>query len=178
MVGDSLAYKRYLLQTAGRIARWHEDADWTDRRVEALERSVFITFFLIRKLIENDKLTVDIVDEPVPVRVYQPTGIRVDRRSRYDYWELYDMRTPRNETRSLAFVCHQFVHSYVFALSGTRKRTNLLVSSDRHRRHRLYEVSHRTFLKTLREVGTDDPSGGTMQFDDIRDDYVFRLTRW
>jgi hypothetical protein len=177
MVGDSTSYKRYLIATAAKLARWHDEARWTHRRVEAVERSVFISYFFIRKLIENDKLTVDVVEQPIPIRFYPPTGIRVDRRSRNDFWELYNMQEPRNETRPLAFLCHQIVHSYVFALSGTRKRTNILVSSDRHRRRGLFEISHATFMRTLHAVGTDDPSGGTMVFDGVSDDYVLKLTR-
>ena len=134
MIGESRGYKSHLAAMATKIERWHAAPRWTDERVAALEKEIFIAFFLIRKLIESSKLTEEVVEAPVRLSVFKPTGIRVDRMSRHDYWELYDMKSPREESRELTFICHQIVHSYVFAMSGTVARTDVIFSSDRHRR--------------------------------------------
>lgn len=74
--------------------------------------------------------------------------------------ELFDLDTIHHEDRDLAFLCNQFIHSYVFvpvyheagALAG------VYVSSDRSRHEKLYFVEISQVVHAFRTVGKDYPS--------------------
>lgn len=177
MIGESRHYKNQLLRFAKALDRWHDAGEWTDDRFEEYEYRVFCSFFIIRRLIECNKLSERVANRLVPVDVYKPTGERITLMSRYDVWELYNLDHPRKERRSLAFVCNQIIHSYVFQIWSERSghKTSLFFSSDRERRRAAYRLTRGTLGRILKAVGTNYPSRLDGGYDPQREDFVFRL---
>jgi len=88
------------------------------------------------------------------------TGRQVDYRNRWEVDELFDLKRPLSETRDLAFLCNQFVHSYIHLLEvgESQEVEGVFVASDRARSDRLYFVSREQIVRIFRTVGSDYPT--------------------
>jgi hypothetical protein len=129
VIGESRNYKNQLLRFANKLDAWHHQTRWTDSRFDEYEYRVFCSFFIIRRLLECNKLSERIAQREVPVDVYKPTGERVTLMSRYDVWELYDLSHPSRERRPLPFICNQVIHSYIFQIWSERGGVRVVYSS-------------------------------------------------
>ncbi len=176
MIGESRFYKDELLRFVGNIRRWHNTPSWTDRRADRYEHGLFIAFFTVRRLIECNKLSDNTLDQSIPLEVFKPTGARITLMSRWDVAELYDLTKPRPDRRSLAFVCNQIIHSYVFQiwLERSGRSSSIFFSSDRRRRREAYRLTRGTITRVLTRVGKDYPSSLRITWDAARADYVFK----
>jgi hypothetical protein len=177
VIGESRHYKNQLLRFAKNLAAWHQKPRWTESRFDEYEYRVFTSFFIIRRLLECNKLSERVAQREVPVDVYRPTGERITLMSRHDVCELYDLNRPSSVRRPLPFICNQVIHSYVFQIWSERggRQSSLFFSSDRERRQAAYRLTRGTFGGILRAVGTNYPSRMDGGFDKERQDFVFRM---
>jgi hypothetical protein len=177
VIGESRHYKNQLLRFAKKLDAWHRQPTWTEGRFDEYEYQVFCSFFIIRRLLECNKLSERIAQREVPVDVYRPTGERITLMSRHDVWELYDLARPSGKRKTLPFLCNQVIHSYVFQIWSERggRKTSLFFSSDRERRRAAYRLTRGTLRGILRAVGTNYPSRLDGRFDKARQDFVFRM---
>jgi len=74
--------------------------------------------------------------------------------------ELFDLDIKHAEQRDLAFVCNQFIHSYVFIPVQYEDGTlaGAYIASDKARNEKLYFVELTQILIAFRTVGKDYPS--------------------
>jgi hypothetical protein len=177
VIGESRHYKDQLLRFARNLDKWHRAGMWSESRFDQYEYHVFCSFFVIRRLLECNKLSERVARRAVPVDVYKPTGELVTVMSRYDVWELYDLAHPSRERRPLPFICNQVIHSYVFQIWSERggRKTSLFFTSDRHRRVAAYRLTRGVLGGLLRAVGTNFPTRMDGGFDTQRQDFVFRM---
>ncbi|MEM9395844.1 MAG: hypothetical protein AAF991_00085, partial [Pseudomonadota bacterium] len=114
MISESRYWKEPLLEAAD----WLESVRLRERTKEEtlvrIEREVFVSFYAIRKLFEtlkvSDKtkeMTINIEWHPNVDPVNHLNSIHLDR--------LYDFGKTSTETRKALFLCHQFVHSFIFS---------------------------------------------------------------
>lgn len=173
MLNESAPYKKYLLRQAKKIRRWHEQNAWTDSRLEEFERDIFHAFFTIRKLGESRKLSDAVVARLIPVQKCRPTGKKVTLISRHEVRELYDLNHPAKTTRTIAFLCNQLIHSYVFSLfvDAGRGTSSFYFSSDREKRLGLYRMTRGTFCNLLLMVGSNCPSTIHLTYDASKTDF-------
>jgi hypothetical protein len=125
-----------------------------------LEKDLFLGFYIIRKLMEARKLSVEVESTPVGVTSYPWKGgrqIHILNWDRID--EHYDYLASTSETISLRDLCNLFVHSYVYMplMSDDRTLEALLVSSDRSRHKKLFSVDAVQTVALFRAVAGDDP---------------------
>lgn len=106
-------------------------------------------FYAIRKLIEATKFTDVISNQYFDLIAYPATGKNVSRTNWHHFWELYDLELPEQVRHDLLFLCHQFVHSYVFmpSFSDTKEFVAILVSSDRERLRYLYQLEIKVIIR-------------------------------
>src|SRR5688500_12765511 len=142
MIHESSYWKNDLLRKAKSLGRRLTQRRWPDATFAQVEQTVMLGFYSIRKLIEATKLADSISTQQVPLIAYPAKGKNVTRMNWFEYWELYDLEAPEAVSRDLMFLCHQFVHSYVFMLSFSESRDfeAVLVSSERERHRYLYEL--------------------------------------
>jgi hypothetical protein len=177
VIGESRHYKNQLMRFAKNLDVWHRQAKWSESRFDEYEYKVFCSFFIVRRLLECNKLSERVAKREVPVDVYKPTGEPITLMSRHDVWELYDLTHPSKERRSLSFICNQVIHSYVFQIWSERggHKSSLFFSSDRERRRAAYRITRGALGGILRAVGTNYPSRMDGGFDKVRQDFVFKL---
>ncbi len=148
-------------------------ANWLERLVVSeensesalarAEREVFIGFYAVRKLLPTFKLSNSTKRLSGEVQWFAPRpGQPVDYFHRSDVDELFDLDHPTRETRDVAFLCNQVMHSYIFVNLTTEagKLDGFFVSSDTMRRKRLYFFPIAVVVRVFRTVGRDYPKSG------------------
>jgi hypothetical protein len=178
MVTESRYWKDDLLKQAAKLRRLLTLRRWRSETFARLEKTMLLGFYSIRKLIEATKLTDDIRSRELTLTAYLWLGKNVTRMNWWHFWELYDMEHPQNVTRDVLFMCHQFVHSYVFVPSFTEQREfeGIMVCSDRERNSRLYLVPIQTIIDLFESVGSNYPINAVYTYNPVRRDYDFTST--
>ena len=140
-----------------------------------LEKDLFLGFYIIRKLMEARKLSVEVESTPVHVTSYPWKGGRQITILNWDQInDHYDWSAAADEILSLRELCNLFVHSYVYLpfMSDDRTLEALLVSSERSRHKKLFNVDALLTIALFRAVANDDPVRLEMKLD-----YAIRLWR-
>lgn len=180
MIYESCYWKDDLLKKAKSLRRRLTQRRWPEATFAQLEQTVMLGFYSIRKLIEATKIADSIATQEIAIVAYPATRKSVTRMTWHRYWELYDLEAPEAMSRDLMFLCHQFVHSYVFmpSFSEAREFEAVLVSSDRERHRYLYELPVHTMITLFEQIGRDYPNEVRMVFNSARRDYdVVSVTR-
>lgn len=158
MIHESRYWKAPLLRSANWLERLRFDESSEERVLVRVERELFIGFYSIRKLLETFKLSPSTKSLVFHLQ-WSPCMKMVDYFNAHRIEELFDLDAIHLEDRDLAFLCNQFIHSYVFvpvhheagALAG------VYVSSDRSRHEKLYFVELSQVVHAFRTVGRDYP---------------------
>lgn len=176
MINESSYWKDDLLKQAGALQRRATQKRWHEASSARLEQSVMLGFYSIRKLAEAKKLTNRVVRQKLQLMTYPWLGNSVTKLNWQSFWELYDLDAGRIAKCDLLFLCHQFVHSYVFALSfgNSGSLNEILVSSDRERNHQLYGIGVKQIIRLFTQVGHDYPDSIAMVFNPRKQDYDVR----
>lgn len=176
MIHESRYWKDNLLKQAQILRRRKNQRRWPESSFAHVEQSVMLGFYSIRKLLEAGKLSDDVANRSVRVTAHSWKGEAVTRLNRSEYWELYDLEHSRIIPRSLAFLCHQIVHSYIFMTSFDESNSfdGILVTSDRERHQMLYSLRADQIIELFEQVGKDYPNETAFSFDPRIQDYKVR----
>jgi hypothetical protein len=173
MISESHYWKDDLLRQAQQLRRRMVQKRWTEISSAHVERSVMIGFYAVRKLIEAKKLSDNVANQNLRITTHPARGEAVTQRNRVNYAELYDLNQRRTVVRSLAFLCNQVIHSYLFALSFDESCcfNGILVASDRERNQTLYFVESQQIIELFEQIGNDYPDAMRLEFDSSIQDY-------
>jgi hypothetical protein len=174
VIWESRFWKDDLLKAAKSIRGRMQQRRWPDVSSARCEQTIMIAFYSIRKLIEAQKLSDSILSTGVPVTIYpKKMRAKVHYYNRYDIDRCFNLNRGESQTKSLAFVCNQVVHSYVFCLL-TNEAGNLeaiTVCSDRDRKNSLIRVDANVIAELLERVGSCYPHRSRVVYDPSRGDY-------
>lgn len=176
MIFESHYWKRDIKRMHRRLTKLSKEEEWTDEQAARAERDVMISAFMIRRLMECDKLSHGISNQQVRTTEFQLVGNPPTRFHHRYYWEKFDMEHGRLCTITVNDLTNQIIHSYVFSFAtDAEENGNLIfyVSSDRERKKVLYEVQMASYLSLLARVGNDWPS--QMQWEWSEKDQDHRL---
>ncbi len=135
-------------------------------------------FYSIRKLIEASKLSNSTFEQELTLTTYPWSGKTVTRMNCHKLDQLYDFESPSTDLRTVLFLCHQIVHSFVFmpAFNEIGGLDALLFTSDRHRHQRLYSLTLDQIIERFDCIGTDYPNEMRMVFNPKTQDYDVSAT--
>jgi hypothetical protein len=173
MITESHYWKDDLLQRAQQLRRRVNQRRWTGVSSARVEQIIMLGFYAVRKLIEAKKLSDDVANQTLKIAAHPWRGESVTRLYRFDYWGLYNLNRRRTVVRSVAFLCNQVIHSYIFALSFDESGffNGILVASDRERHQALYFIQSQQIVELFEQVGNDYPDEVTFEFDSHLQDY-------
>lgn len=159
MIAESYPWKRDLLRDADIIERWAAKKTDSEYRSMLLEKKVFLSAFVVRKLIEDYKLTDNIKEHSIPCRVYPARGTDVDIMNWYKIDEHYDLSSQQRADISIKSVVSQIIHNLVFMFEFIEERSSpisgFVVASDWGKDKQLYGVTLTDYLSAMRLVGND-----------------------
>ena len=114
MIWESHFWKDVLLKHAATLRKRTTQHRWPEVSQARLEQTLMLGFYSIRKLHEAAKMSSATMTDSVALTTYPWSGKNVTKLNWHKLDQLYDLASPRCETRDVLFVCHQFVHSFVF----------------------------------------------------------------
>ncbi|MDI3424152.1 hypothetical protein [Streptomyces luteolus] len=178
MIQDSVPWKMDLMGIAGRLEKRKARRRWTDRTGFLGERDVMMGAYSVRRLRESFKISDDLVNRAWPVRIHDQCGPTPDVYNRHKFWDLYDLEKGRGTELSLANVCNQVIHSWIWGFAAGKKGNGLggiFVSSDRKRKKCLYFMSVDMLVDLFRSVGEEDVCHIEMRRDEVAEMKVTRI---
>ena len=178
MIYESYPWKQDLLRRKRLIQKYNradllsEDSD--DRAYTVIEKAVFYSAFIIRKLID---CKVKVSDE-VDAYIFTLKGIRpkkdIDLMHRWPDENTHDWDDEKTYTKSGAEICNWLIHSYIFLFCFDENGTidSFYVSSDYDRNKLLYRVELKDWITYMEFVGSDYIVASDMHVDENKKDYV------
>jgi hypothetical protein len=142
------------------------DQTWWEDAVQNLqmEKAVFLSAFIVRKLIDSNRLSMQVEESQAQVQIHPPLDPEIAPDSMN--WEkierFYDVDHPDVQSVPLRQLVNWLIHSFTFLIDVRSDHAGGLVpagfwcNSDRTRRHELVRVGWTDYKELLRRVIHDD----------------------
>jgi hypothetical protein len=117
-------------------------------------------FYMIRKLLEAHKVSDSIAKRRLRLPLYPATGKRVTYRNTHRIEDLYDFSRSHSEIRTVAFICDQVIHSYIFVpcLAESVGWDGVIFASDRQKSRGVFYLHGRQVISLFKSVARNDPA--------------------
>jgi hypothetical protein len=162
MIYESHPWKQDLIDKKLQIQKYNTskyfNGDNDDQAYTAIEKGIFYSAFIIRKLIDcKCKVSNEVDNYTLSLRAFTPKR-QIDLLHRWPDGENFDFNNPQLHIKTGTQVCNWLIHSYVFCLCHDEHGTvdSFLVSSDYDSNKVLYCVDLNDWLDYMDFVGTDD----------------------
>lgn len=160
MIEQHLYWRQDLLKVAERLEKRYRQKKWSDRTRYNIEKEIFLSFYIIRKLIENRRMN----------------GSVSSSRHTVTWYPIIIGETPSTEPKTFAFtyllyhgwreeltpaeLCNQFVHSFIFFPFTPFKRDmfGIFFASDRQSKTGLYYVTLVKVIEIILSAGRNRPT--------------------
>lgn len=157
MIKDPSYWRRDLIRTAGGLALRRQQLRWNEISFSRTEQSIMIAFFGIRKMLEAQKSSPNVLALSVPILEYR-RRLDSDNEIVGPILQIYfDLEHPQKCDRDIFFICHQVIHSYIFsvAVGFSSGFEGIYFASDRLRNEHLFFITAQTLVKVFLKVGND-----------------------
>ena len=178
MIYESYPWKQDLLRRKQLILKYNRadflSEDQDNRAYTVIEKAIFYSAFIIRKLIDCKTKVSDDVD----TYKFTLTGIRprknIDLMHRLPDEENYDWDHITAYTKSGEAICNWLIHSFVFCLGFDEdgKIDSFYVSSDYDRNKLLYRIELKDWITYMEFIGRDYVVAMNMHIDECKKDFV------
>lgn len=164
MIWESKPWKNELLANARLLKRYAESKRRSERRSFGIERTIFLSAYIMRKLWEAGKLSSSWEKRKVACILHPPKSRIPDRLSWHRIDEHYNLDVSNLDSLTAIEFCHRLIHSYVFMeVEGPNKQIiGVFFASDQTKRRGLWFVKFIDVLALLNETGRDYPSSSHM----------------
>ncbi len=131
MIYEDNYWKQDLLKLANKIEKRLIQEKWYKRSFFALEKEIFIGFYIIRKLIESNAVNIKILNKK---------SMKVE--------------SAKKKEISILSICNQFIHSYIFSPYIIEKKLiGIFVSSDYKKETGCYLITIFEIIDIYRSIG-------------------------
>lgn len=175
MIYNSHAWKGELSLNQRQLIKHNSKAAFDrnfDLAYHKVESAILYSAFIIRKLIESEKLSTISDAHSIIIKKYLPIK-HIDRLHCWCDEDYYNWDKSISKTMLGKNICNQLIHSYVMQLHFKEDNAvvGFFVSSDYDRNKGLFEVSIEDWMQYMDLVISDDVIARKMCFDETKDDY-------
>jgi hypothetical protein len=200
MIHESYYWRNELINISEKINnKIKVEKDWSDAKNAKFEKNIMFGFYIIRKLMEANKLTNVIGSTKFQLKMYKNIGKQVTLMNNHRFYENYDLEKSQIVKRDLKFLINQFVHSYSFIpivsvvdektlklmeneklseeemteiyQSGERELTGILVDTDTNKNDFLFEIDISSIIEIFKKVGECNVTRIEMKYNSKKGDY-------
>lgn len=178
MVYESYPWKRDLQRRKRLILKYNtvERFDQNDDSTyTVIEKSIFYSAFIIRKLLDcGGKLSDEADLFVIKAKSIKPL-VHIDLMQRWPEENSHDWEHEKIVTVAGKDVCNWLIHSYLFfpEFEEGGAIINFCVSSDYDRNKALYKISMQDWLAYVDYIAADDIVGMSSHYDEKADDYIY-----
>jgi hypothetical protein len=160
MIAESKPWKDELLANARTLMRCTHSKRRSERRSLAVERAIFISAYIMRKLWEAEKLSSSWKDRKVRCTIHALKDQAPDFLNWHRIEEHYDLGASKSDWLTAIEFCHRLIHSYVFVECEARNKTvrGVFFASDQTKNRGLWFVKISDVVKLLQQTGRDYPA--------------------
>ena len=149
-------------------SNWAESKSF---RAAVVERFMFVTAYVSRKLFESDLLTIDLIERDWPVKRYRcvrhppPRQQFLVSRDRKTWWQPiedhYDLAHPQKGSLRLPALCNLVVHHFAFEIRSRdadaieADAIEIYFNSDHSKGEVLNRMTFTTYIEFVEEVAHD-----------------------
>ena len=170
---ESLYWKEELARIVRSISPVAKPRRWSERAVCTVERDLMIGFFIVRRMIELQKVSSRTAEMQLDVYV-APVIRSVTKLSQHRLDENYNWNSERAERISVLYACNQCIHAYLSFVDRGRDRnwSDLLVVSDYKRNNMIWRFPFTTIIQLFDTASDDWPHEVYLKFDPKLGDYT------
>jgi hypothetical protein len=115
MIEEVSYWRADLNKSSDRLKKHYTKRRWSKRTLYEIEKEVFLSAFIIRKLIESGKVDRAILGLNLRIKKYPIRPRATPSTDPKKLVSIYDIYHGRDEVLNVKKLCDQFVHSYIFS---------------------------------------------------------------
>jgi hypothetical protein len=151
MIEQEKYWRRDLVNFGKRLEKRYRQRTWPSRSLYSIEKEIFVSFYIIRKLIQSGKLTPTVTGSVYPVMCHPIIIGKNPSPDPRTFACTYLLHNGWPIEFDLIELCNQFIHSFIFSPFTPFRRAMLGIyfASDRHSKGALYYI---TLLKIIEVI--------------------------
>ncbi len=172
---ESCYWKEDLLVHEKKLRHVKNPKRWTEKLQVNFEKEVCISFFLIRKLLdEQDKLSSKSSKYSAHIYRYPCIISNVTYRNYWDIDKIYDLNKEEKVYKKIRFLSNQFIHGGAICAYRNEDRNwgGLYTCSDYERAKYIYRVPIEEIRNIFQIVGNDYPHSMRIEFCKKKNDFI------
>lgn len=139
MITEGDLWKEDLSKTADKLLKRMVQKKWSKRSWFCLEKELFIGFYTVRKLIESNQGTKELLDKTLKLAMFRRKTIIKDD---FDKFVPYDHEKPSKINVNVRDICNQFIHSYHLSPFGSNNTlVGFLINSEFQSKKGIYLIT-------------------------------------
>lgn len=166
MIWESWPWKMKLAKHAASLDRRTHQKRWPESSLAAVEQELFITGYIVRKLLDANKLSDEVESITLHAMCSMRTGRIPDLMNWHHIDKFYDLSHTVPADVGLRRFCDQLIHSFIFVVDASPSGLKgFYVASDRERSSRLLHFDIQEVVGVMQRVADDD----VVESESIRD---------
>jgi hypothetical protein len=172
MAIESIYWKEELARIARQIRPVAKPKRWSERLLCTVERDLMIGFFMVRRMMELQKVSSATAKHQMLV-YSTPATKPINKLNRYSWEENYRWDAEVPSRKAASYVANQCIHAYLSVLErgADRNWSDLLVVSDYDRNDVIWRIPFSSIREIFDLVARDYPAKSTWEFDASQGDY-------
>ena len=173
MIYESYYWKSELLSCYQYLIRYRNLKVIREVSSVKVEKYLMIGAFIIRKLIDADKIPKEFVSDKIDVIVYHSRGKNIDKLNWHYINENYDLNKESKHEYEWKFIINQFIHSYTFILAYDEfdQFDGFLINSDHNKSDDLLLINLKDIIKLYLKISEGSIVETEYKRQNIRDKY-------
>lgn len=173
---ESRHWKSDLLDLANNLEKQRVNKKWDEKSQVLFEKKIIINFFIIRKLIEAQKISDFLISKTHKLKAYPKNSKKITQLNSFAFDELYDLEKHEIKSKNINFICNQLIHSLtIFAVKENGKWNSIIMCSDYEKNKWIYEIDLKIVIDILREFGNNFSDKISFTYNDSKQDYETKI---
>ena len=202
MIHESYYWRNELIKISKRTKRKIQyEKVWSNLEYSKFEKDIMFGFYIIRKLLESNKLSSDFNSLKLECKVYPSNGNLITLMNKHHFHECYELNSEKVEKKELRFFINQFVHSYIFSPiidladeneaeklndenlneeeyyemygNASKELKGIFFNSDDNKNKFIFKIDILTIIELFRKVGNCHVTKIEMRYDEHKKDYIY-----
>ena len=170
---ESYYWKKDLLDHAKRLKPVKNPNSFSERLAVNFEKEIIISFFLIRKLFEEHRVSSKSTNYKAEIYSFAPSGKNITKLNQSSIDKIYNLDNEKKVKKKIVFLANQLIHSCtIFAYrKEDRNWGGVYATSDFERNKNFYRIPIEEIISIFKLVGNDYPTSFGMKWNKNIGDY-------
>ncbi|MBU0726658.1 MAG: hypothetical protein KJ904_00335 [Alphaproteobacteria bacterium] len=163
MIWESGPWKKTLLEDADILERWATKTSRKSQQAIIFEKKILLAAYAMRKLKDADKICTALHHKKINFKIYERTNSKFTPSNWHHIDKHYNLNSKKSGTKGIWEVFDRIIHSHIFLLRFDDQENvdGFFIASDTDIKENndLRFIDLGNFLKIVREIACDDPTG-------------------